>query len=299
MGRNTKIKHLSSRLNLTVFEVFDVPVVVYEDHRTLLQVLFYIRKNRIFPTPINVVYLDRHSDCNDPKASLDSCSKMRDEECDLESSWSFVEWDCSVQDHDWLKTGMDCKLIADALSIGRESVSNLLETGTITNLTDRFGGNHNYAISPNIWHALSLGGVFFRSKDNKWKEWMSSLGWDTSTGSLSGPPTQPFILDIDLDLIAHEFDGPPARPDRPNDHKGHIAAWPEHVIRGFLHRKPHGSQITACDWLRQMVARASCVTIARESAWCGGFTESQKILDILDADIFDGGLSRDFPAFAS
>ena len=62
MENNKKIIDLAQRANVLVRETFDgQPIVIYDDHRWILNVLFKVFKEKTMPKP-NLIYFDAHDD---------------------------------------------------------------------------------------------------------------------------------------------------------------------------------------------------------------------------------------------
>jgi hypothetical protein len=101
---------------------------VYDDHRTLLNVIFEAKRLDILRDTPNLVYFDHHDDaCKLGKRSdlLDKIGVDNMNNATNKQFWSFVEFDLGTMDDDWLLTGMELDLIKDAILIGAEDDSNM------------------------------------------------------------------------------------------------------------------------------------------------------------------------------
>ena len=62
MENNKKIIDLAQRANVLVRKTLDGnPIVIYDDHRWILNVLFKVFKEKTMPKP-NLIYFDAHDD---------------------------------------------------------------------------------------------------------------------------------------------------------------------------------------------------------------------------------------------
>jgi len=93
---------------------------LYDDHRTLLNVLFEIRKNKLIDSVPDLIYFDQHDDAVVPRGLsisdrlviLDNSNVV---EIDSKEFWSYTEFDLSSLDDDWLTVAMDFNLVNDVV----------------------------------------------------------------------------------------------------------------------------------------------------------------------------------------
>ena len=119
----SKLHELSWRTNINTYTFRGKYIVLYDDHRTLLNILFEAKKLGEFAETPNLIYFDLHDDACTllPKSQLLERMGVKDlSEATSKQFWSFVEFDLGVLDDDWLLTGMELDLIKNAILIGQE-----------------------------------------------------------------------------------------------------------------------------------------------------------------------------------
>lgn len=267
---------LSYRTNIETYTFRDKRIVVYDDHRTLLNVLFEARKQGLFPQTPNLIYFDLHDDAceNLPKSQLLKKIGVKDlAEATSKQFWSFVEFDLGVMDDDWLLTGMELDLIKDAILIGQEQNHHIYDMKGSYNSED--GVRHELYSIPHLKYSLGNRGClgdniikepYYQSVRNIVQYHQERFDKEDIT---------PFVLDFDLDCFTTEC-------------REKVYAWPEEIFRSEYvenYNVPH--------FINCLLERASLITICREPGCCGGIGESNKILSYLDKYFFNGVLKTD------
>lgn len=254
------------------YEYFKLPggghLILYEDHRSLLNVLFEARRLIGLSSP-NLIYFDYHDDAVGgwtlPRI-LDTLGRRSFDEVAPREFWSFVEFDLGERDNDWLVAGMEAGLIRDAVLVGLQNYDKMVRPHI-----DSSGRVHHYYSIPHLDFSLSAVGPLCIGERNCIHDKIREVfGYSDGIFDANYPP---FVLDFDLGCFAADF-------------VEKTIAWPERLFR----EKYVGENGQISDFMKKLAARASVVTICRESGCCGGIGEANKILSYLDRYFFDGTL---------
>lgn len=276
----TSICGLSFHANMKVFSFGNKHIVLYDDHRSILNVLFEAKKTGLFNTTPNIIFFDSHDDaCNPEIRSGDLFEKWGvDRIGDVSSKefWSFVEFDLSGLDDDWLLAGMELDLINHAVVIGQHENNNIQSMNNRYESTD--GKVHELFDIPHLnWSIGSRGCLgdnvikqpFYKNVRNIFEYNQPPFG---SYDKFSTEVTKPFVLDFDLDCFTTECED-------------NTFAWPEAIFRD----KYVDNDDVKC-FMQRIIERSSIITICREPDCCGGLGESNKLLWYLDKYFFNGCL---------
>lgn len=278
----TSINGLSFHTNIETYNFCDKYIVLYDDHRSILNVLFEAKRLGLFSITPNLIFFDRHDDACNPD---DICSKdlfkkwgvKKIEDVSSRDFWSFVEFDLSGLDDDWLIAGMELDLINHAVVIGQQ------ENINIQSMNNRFESSNGkihelFDISHLNWSIGSRGCL----GDNVIKEdyylnvrdifEYNQPPYDNND-RFSNEITKPFVLDFDLDCFTTECE------DK-------TFAWPEAIFRDKYYEN-----VEVRFFMQKLIERSSIITICREPCCCGGLGESNKILWYLDNYFFEGCLN--------
>lgn len=265
----TGLFELSWRTNINSYIFGDNRIILYDDHRTLLNVLFKAKKLGTFTETPNLIYFDYHDDAceNSPKSKLLEKIGVKDmSEATSKQFWSFVEFDLAVHDDDWLLTGMELDLIKNAILIGAGKG----EDRHICEMNGRYTSEDNvmhelYSIS-HLEHSLD-GKRCLGDSPDKGADYQNVMNIMESH--------QPFVLDFDLDCFTTIT-------------LEKTSAWTEKIFR-----EKYYENNTVISFMNSLLERASLITICREPNYCGGIGESYKILNYLDRYFFDGALETE------
>ena len=270
---NDRLYELSGRTNINTYTFRDKHILLYDDHRTLLNVLFEAKKTGVLSQAPNLVYFDLHDDAGEslPKSRLlERIGVEKLSEATSKQFWSFVEFDLGVQDDDWLLTGMELDLIGNAVLIGQEENHNIQDLHGLYVTEDKVG--HELFSIPHLKYSLDSRGCL---GDHIIKEPYYQNVRDIMqfhNGRFDEREIKPFVLDFDLDCFTTEC-------------REKTYAWPEDIFR-MEYDESHEVR-----WFMEtLLDRASFITICREPGCCGGIGESNKILYYLDRYFFDGAL---------
>ena len=162
---------LAHRANINVYTIeidgIQKYVVLYEDHRTILNVLYFARMKGILSSVPNLIYFDYHDDaCEIYGGKLEEMKALPISEENFKIFWQFIEFSLGAMDDDWVWAGMYLDLIKNRGCF-----------------TDRF--------SQHADEDRLIRGIFGNNwADEKIEEY-----------------DVPFVLDFDLDCFTGEIDG--------------------------------------------------------------------------------------------
>ncbi len=282
---------LNQRANVIVKRRGGKRVVIYEDHRYYVFVLWHAAFSaKIITPPINVVCFDRHADFKDLMPTTKEKLARLKERADPAQILQAVEWDLSIDDGDWLKAAMELGLVGDAILVGVHSEVTLEQAvkhcrGTYRTLND---GEHTVYSVGHLWDGLNhqgclSDGAYFEELHTIW----DALGWNplpTYKGGFveTSKNGRQVALDFDLDCFSHiPFDGLPIR------------AWPENDFVQLFARESNATYTpgwTSQTFAMELARRSPFISIAKESQCCGGMTESQRILEVVSRHLLTPAL---------
>jgi hypothetical protein len=276
------IYDLIHRGNINLYHYQDKHIVVYEDHRYLLNVLYALKLIGDLNHPFNLIYFDFHDDALKPgKHKVEMSKNFRKNPPGLAEFWQFVEFDLGSNDDDWLLTGMELGLINDAILIG--SVENQNINDIVAGYKDHLNNKHHVYPISHLWHSLGDRGTIGDSviKNKSYTEVRNILGFNTKDHycQFTSDINRPFILDFDCDVFSTEI-------------LGETKAWPRERMFELFGTYIHGSQTSSRTFVKSLIQRSSIITICRESGCCGGIKESNAILSNIDDLLFDGAICK-------
>lgn len=277
-----EINNLSDLSKLPNFETFwfeEKNVILYDDHRCVLTVLFEAMRLGLTDRKTNLITFDLHDDARPLLPHTDKVidGLLKSDVLLLSSREfrSFVEFDISEKDDDWVNVGMELGLIDDIINIGCEENTNINDWKN-HRYRDRLGREHTGYVLTHLGDELNthggrLGDKAIKSNDNIRR----IFGYDPYQpfGSISEDAN--FVLDFDLDCFTTFC-------------MGKRFAWPEAIFR-----KEYGNGTNAGHFIYKLISKAKFITICREPSYCGGIGESNKILGYLDRYFFRGCLGTE------
>lgn len=269
----TSLTGLSMFTGIEHYSYGDKDILVFDDHRTSLGVIYEASKLGMFGEQIpNLVTFDYHEDCCDAGKQSELLKKIGVEnlmDATSRQFWSFVEFDLSKVDDDWIAAAQELNLVKDVTIIGNEANHNVDNNEVIV---DESGNQHRRFSIPHLSFSLGNRGCL---GDSMLKEPYYQAIRDTfqiKNGRFDNAPVYPYVLDIDLDCFTGEI-------------REKTMRWPEQLFCDeFFGTNGAGRFITA------LIKRASFITISREPRCCGGMGESNKILQYIDRHWFEGAL---------
>lgn len=266
---------LAHRANINVYtiEIDGVRkyVILYEDHRTILNVLYFARMKGVLSTAPNLIYFDYHDDaCEIYGDKLEAMKALPISAEKFHVFWQFVEFDLGAMDDDWVWTGMALDLIKNAVRVGGVQDDNIQRINEVFNPTGKY-------LHP-IFHLdeeLGCRGCFIdRCSHTPDEDYHIRSIFDANfPDEENNESGTPFVLDFDLDCFTGEIDSK-------------TIAWPEMIFR-----KHYADNLKAKLLMRRLIRDSAFISICRESGCCGGIGEANKILTYLDHYLFDGQLN--------
>lgn len=280
MQEITSIYGLSNHTNIEVYSFHDKYIILYDDHRSILNVLFETKKLGLFSTTPNIIFFDKHDDaCNPQINAKDLFEKWgveRIEDVSSRDFWSFVEFDLSGLDDDWLLAGMELGLINHAVVIGQTENSNMRDLNNLFESSD--GEVHELFDIYHLNYSLGSRGCLGDNviKEPYYENVRNIFKYNQPPyeryDKFSKEMTNPIVLDFDLDCFTTECEN-------------NVFAWPEAIFR-----EKYYDNGEVRHFMHKLINRSTIITICREPACCGGLGESNKILGYLDHYFFDGCL---------
>lgn len=269
---NTKLSlpNLVLRNNVEPLSFKGKDIVLFDDHRTTLDILFEIYKSGQLEGFVpNLVTFDYHEDYCDAgkkekllkKIGVSNLADATDRQF-----WNFVEFDLSGSDDDWISAAISLNLVRDVVIIGSEANKN------VQNWQYKDDSGHMLF---SIDHLPSSVGNRGCLGDSFISEPYYSQVRDTMQyhqGTFDDGLVYPFVLDFDLDCFSTEI-------------LGKQKAWPEDI---FYHEYVENDKVYS--FMKQLIYRSSLITISREPGCCGGYEESFEILRYLNKYFFEGCL---------
>lgn len=271
------ICQLSWHSNIETYTYRDKHIILYDDHRCILNVIFEAMKLNVFDGQIpNIIYFDHHDDACYTDVRLDNYHV--DDILKLKSRdfWPIVEFDLSALDDDWVTAGMELGLINNVVCIGNEENHNIDGWSDNTYTTATGKGHKGYCIS-HLKRETNNRGILGDSilKYPYYKDVRDVFGYVWGKNNLQ--PQNPYILDFDLDCFTTDF-------------RDKTFAWPEYFFKDeFWPDNNFDYRL----FIEQLIEKASIITICREPKCCGGIGESNKILSHLDRYLFGGALKTE------
>jgi len=278
------LNELSKRANINLKRTYYSDVVIYEDHRTILNVLYFLKQKGDVNFPINLFMFDAHDDgvhTNDDQKKI--IKGFIESDPTLEEFWMFTEFKLRSLDDDWVKAGMELGLINNCFLFNLTK-SNIRMECVEKYQTESFGIKKTYNMG-NVWDALSIRGCLEdKIKEDEFSELWEDIGWiwNQKSRRFEFVPTHDFILDIDLDCFSTEIlDKTMAIPFELLHEK----------FTKFLNPDKHDFS-TAKIFFERLMKDSKLVTLCFENGCCGGFNEAFKIFNNVDEILFDGELGN-------
>lgn len=273
-------KFLTAIKNIDYYHYYDFngkPIIVYDDHRFIVPILWQAKSMGIIKCPLNIIYFDQHHDALEPQKREEIARDFKKAKC-LGEVYHITQEKLGVNDDDWLRVAMDLAIVKDAVLIGHPSGADFQRD----QLEKYIGLDGEAHLLKNIY---SLEGAFRYqgaladwAKDYLLKPIWDIIGWKSIPKSGFTMDEQPVLVDFDLDYFTFPW-------------RGRNYAW-----RDDFYNKEFdeiSSYSTTTGWsgekfLNKLIQKASFITIAREPRCCGGKEESDSILNKLSEKFFNG-----------
>lgn len=250
-------------------------VYLYEDHRTILNVLFLKKKNNELECPVNIILFDNHDDgCVPSTSALEKIDLLNNEaDISIRDFWNFTEFDLKGLDDDWIKAGMELNLIENVFLFNScESKIYFVEEYE----TKKFGTKKIYNLG-NIWDCISYKGYLNDIIKKEYSQLWEDFGWVIEEGRFYFEPKRKFIVDFDLDCFSTEVLG--KRIAIPTEIL--YEKMTKYQIRDYHY---YGS---SQELIQDFIDKAEFTTICFETQFCGGYLEAFKIFQSVNDLFFD------------
>lgn len=252
-------------------------IVIYDDHRWILNVLFYLNK---LGEHLDLIYFDAHDDaapCEKKSTLLKKIGVADLKDATEKQFGAFVDYDQRVDDGGWLTTAMELDLIGDALNIGNRHSDNIV--GMNGSYSSEDGIAHSvFMMSENLEYEFGVRGQLGDTcREEECRKLRDFFGIEHFLGRYdSVVPAKPYVLDFDLDFFTMSFE----------DEGTH--GWTKKIL--FKHF-PDYSMHNKFLW--DLIRNAQVITICREPDYCGSLGDSNQILQMLDRYYFEGCIGTD------
>lgn len=272
------LRELNGRVNVMTRQTVEGQmVVIYDDHRWLLNVLF--AANKYIDRP-NLITFDAHDDaaeCAKKSVLLRQIGVDELQNATAKQFGAFVDYDQRVDDGGWLTTAMELNLIDSIVNIGNRHSHNLEDMNGIYESED--GVDHKvFELSQNLDYELGprgkLGDTCREQECRELRDFFCIKYFYTDAYHMA--IEKPYILDFDLDFFTMSISDEPTH------------GWTERV---FNRRFPMNSKQDL--FLRKLIRNAHIITICREPDYCGSLGDSNRLLSLLDRYYFEGQLGTD------
>lgn len=273
--------NISHRSNINKKITTSADVIIYEDHRTILNVLFHVSMLNQLTEPLDIVMFDYHDDfCHPSESALLKIDEFL-KNPSAEELLKIVEFDLKFLDDDWVKAGMELGLIGNVFLFNAERCNIGIREEYVTN---KFGSHYMYNMG-NVWEAISFEGKLndiTKSEINK--DLWNDLGWELKGGKFNfKKKRKKFILDIDLDCFStHKLNKTIAIPK-----KVIVPMLTNSIYSDYHHYK------SPLEFILQLKKDSEFVTMCFENGCCGGYRQAFKIFNMVDELFFDGQLGED------
>lgn len=266
------------RSGMQAFEVNGNIIIVYQDHRQILNVMFYLYINGLIQrnNPPDIISFDFHDDCVESKPYPELCKCMNVnsiDEATAKDFFSFVEFDLSPLDNDWVKTAMEFSFIKNYVNVGGRQLDNINKNPTYVSADNVI---HDFHILDHLDFELSpkgkLGSDDYEA-NSKIREIFRFNQFKENANEFSVGNT-PLLIDFDLDCFSSEV---MARSET-------NVPWNEKLFKHLY----YGYYDTFVNQFMQcLFDRSIVITICTEPEYCGGYQESSQIFGYLNKYFFD------------
>jgi hypothetical protein len=273
------IYEISQRANINHKITSTNNVVIYEDHRTILNVLFHLKEKRKIEEPLDLVMFDNHDDfCHPRPAALKKLSSFLKKPT-KEKLNQIVEFDLSSLDDDWVKFGMELGLIGNVFLFNSDE-SNVHFREEYE--TKKNGTKYLYNLG-DVWSALGYHGLLNDPIKSEYKQLLTDFGWELVEGKYRfSQNRKKYVFDIDLDCFSTRI-------------LDKTIAIPEDIIIKRLTKFSHPSYhyyYSSQNFMKDLIKDSELVTLCFENGCCGGIREAHKIFNMVDYILFDNELGE-------
>lgn len=268
-----RIYQIAQRANINHYNTTDGEVVIYEDHRTIINVLFHLHNERTLSEPVDLIMFDNHDDfCNVNEAVLEKVDGFLKSPSKEELN-QIVEFDLNPLDDDWVTFGMELGLIGNVFLFNSDECNvNFRKEYKTRN----FGNRYLYNLR-NVWSALGHRGYLGDKIKSEYQPLWDDFGWVVEDGKFHHRPKRKFIFDIDLDCFSTRI-------------LDKTIAIPQEILIPLLceFRNPaYHYYNTSQQFIKDLIKRSEITTICYENGCCGGIREAHKIFNLVDELFFE------------
>ena len=252
-------------------------IVIYDDHRWLLNVLFYLHK---LGEHLDLIYFDAHDDaaqCGKKSELLKDIGASDLNSATAKQFGSFVDYDQRIDDGGWLTAALELDLIGDVLNIGNRHSDNIAQMNGVYSSED--GITHNvFQLSKDLEYEFDCRGQLGDTcREDECRKLRDFFGIEHYLGSHDRVKiANPFVLDFDLDFFTISSE----------DDSTH--GWTPKILKKYF---PGNSRQDV--FLRYLISNSKVITICREPDFCGSLGDSNQILHMLDLHYFGGCIGTD------
>jgi len=272
--KKESLYEIAFRSNINHKVTSENDVIIYEDHRTILNVLYHLKEKRNISESLDLIMFDNHDDFCHPRPSAIRKVSNFLKNPTKEKLNKIVEFDLNSLDDDWVKFGMELGLIDNVfLFNSNESSVSFREEYK----TKKFGTKYLYNIG-DVWAALGYHGILNDPIKREYQPLWDDFGWELKEGKFAFKnPRKKFVFDIDLDCFSTSI-------------MDKTIAIPEEIIIPKLteYQNPsyhfyYSSQL----FMKDLIKESEIVTICYENGCCGGIRQAHKIFNMVDEILFD------------
>lgn len=269
-----RLYEIANRSNINHKSTSQNEVVIYEDHRTIINVLYFLLEKRNLEKSIDLIMFDNHDDYCPPRES--TVKKIMEflKAPNKQELNQIVEFDLAPLDDDWVKVGMELGLINNVFLFNSDETRVELRKEYVT---QNFGTKYLYNLG-NVWSALGYHGFLNDPIKNEYQILWDDFGWELNEGKFDfKKDRRKFVFDIDLDCFSTRI-------------MDKTIAIPEEIIIEKLteqNRPSYHYYYSSQQFMKQLIRDAEMVTICYENGCCGGIREAQKNFNMVDSVLFD------------
>lgn len=277
--KKISIHDIALRANINHKTTSENEVIVYEDHRTILNVINHLKTKRNIVDALDLIMFDNHDDFCKPRLSALKKVTHFLKNPSFEKLYHIVEFDLNGLDDDWVKMGMELGLIGNVFLFNSDESSVHFRQAY---KTKKFGTKYLYNVG-DVWSALGYHGKLNDPIKTEYSELWSDLGWELVEGKFRFSNNRnKFILDIDLDCFSTRI-------------LDKTIAIPEElmVFRLKEYQNPtYHYYYNSERFIKDLIKDSELVTICFENGCCGGIREAHKIFNMVDYVLFNNEIGE-------
>jgi len=273
----SKLTEFANRVNVMTRHCSnDRLVLLYDDHRYLLNILFKIFKSGELKSPPNLVFFDSHDDAGhaEKKSKLLDCIGVADLAEATEKQFAvFVDYDIRTDDGNWLSVACELNLVGDVVLIGNKHSTNVASMKGLYKSED--GKKHKvFQMKTDLSYELGeRGQLGDLSRDEDFKAIRKFFAYSPSRNYGHVGEMKPYVLDFDLDYFTLYSEEEGTMP------------WPR-----FVWKKHFEEYSLAHNFVWDLMSNSIVTTVCREPDYCRNIGGANYNLENLDAFFFGGQL---------